>query len=69
MVMWFMGVGRNDLAVQRIERMAETLPQLARWTMVDFHVDPLRCEPGFRALAQRLGFDDKRAATQCGGAK
>jgi len=65
MVVWFIAVGRNDLAVQRIERMAETLPQLARWSMVDFHADPLRCDPGFRALAQRLGFEDKRAATQC----
>ena len=65
MVLWFMAIGRNDLAVQRIERMAETLPQLARWAMADAHVDPLRCEPGFRALAQRLGFDDRRAATQC----
>jgi len=65
-VMWFMLAGRKDLALQQLERQADLLPQVARWTMADMHADPLRCEPGFRALAQRLDFDDKRAATLCG---
>jgi tetratricopeptide (TPR) repeat protein len=65
-VVWFQAAGRNDLALARLERMAEDLPVLARMALNDQHLDPLRCEPRFQALVNRLGGHDRRAERRCG---
>jgi TolB-like protein/Tfp pilus assembly protein PilF len=62
---WFIAAGRPADAVGRLQRTAESLPDVARQTIVDPGFDAIRCRPDFRAVAEGIGFVDVRAARVC----
>jgi hypothetical protein len=59
---WFIAVGRPADAIGRLRRVADSLPDVARATIVDPGFDTVRCRPDFRAIAQQNGVVDTRAA-------
>src|SRR5262249_51159300 len=46
-MLWFIAIGRNDLAIERFARFARLLPHNARYMGFDSHLDVLHCEPRF----------------------
>jgi TolB-like protein/Tfp pilus assembly protein PilF len=66
-MLWFMAVGRTSDALTRLERFASSQVDLVRIAVADRHLDGLRCEPRFQAVARQIGFIDGRAAELCRG--
>ena len=66
-MLWFMAIGRNDLAIARYALYAQSLPYLARVYAFDTHLRPLACEPGFQATLRTLAVEDARIAAMCDG--
>jgi TolB-like protein len=62
---WFIAVGRPEDAVARLQRVAETLPGVARAISVDPSFDVIRCRTDFQAALARSGSSDPRAARIC----
>jgi TolB-like protein/Tfp pilus assembly protein PilF len=63
--LWFMALGRNDEAIRSLERYSDYLPHIVRGLVFSAPIAPLRCEPRFLALAQRLQVPASRRATLC----
>ncbi len=59
-------LGEPGLAYEYMERAAEVGYGFPDWSLVMPGVDPLRCEPRFRALVERLGMVDPRFEEVCG---
>ncbi|MEJ2204119.1 MAG: hypothetical protein P8170_08410 [Gemmatimonadota bacterium] len=61
-------LGQPELAYEYMERSAAQRYGFPDWGLVMPGVDPLRCEPRFRTLVERLGMVDPRFEQVCGGA-
>ncbi len=59
-------LGEPGLAYEYMERAAKVGYGFPDWSLVMPGVDPLRCEPRFRALVERLGIVDPRFEQMCG---
>jgi adenylate cyclase len=58
-------LGSRDLALGYIERQAADPFLTPEWAMMLPAVDPIRCDPRFRAVAKKLAVNDLRAAKMC----
>ena len=58
-----------DLALAYIERTSGDPMNYTDWAMVIPALDPLRCDPRFRAVGERIGYVDGRAAKVCAGTR
>jgi hypothetical protein len=59
-------LGESGLAFDYLERVAGETSSGVEWGMAMPTLDPIRCEPRFVALAERIKFDDRRALEVCG---
>ena len=64
-MLWFMAIGRNDLAIERFARYAKGLPQSARFMAFDAHIAALHCEPKFLEILRSLGVEEPNLAQVC----
>jgi adenylate cyclase len=60
-------LGERELALDYLERLAEVPNGYAEWTIMLPVLDPIRCEPRFVAVVERLKTTDPHAATVCAG--
>ena len=60
-------LGANDLALDYLERLAGKAGGNAGWAVMNPALDPIRCEPRFKAVMVRLQAIDPRAAKVCAG--
>jgi adenylate cyclase len=61
------GRGDRELALGYLERLAGELGGHADWAVILPVMDPIRCDPRFVAIIQRLKTTDPYAAKVCGG--
>ena len=60
-----MALGEPQVALDYIERHADTPYGVLDWGLVRASVDPVRCDPRFRAAVKKQAIDDLRAAKLC----
>ena len=60
-------LGENALALDYVERLAGQLGGTADWAIMLPALDPIRCEPRFIAVVERLKTTDPHAAKVCAG--
>jgi TolB-like protein len=60
-------LGEHDLALDFLERLAGFAGGTADWAIVLPALDPIRCEPRFIAIVQRLKMHDPHAEKVCAG--
>ena len=65
-MLWYLAIGRKDLALESFAAHARKLPHIARKLVFDSHFEALRCEPGYRDILAALKVDAMTAASQCG---
>jgi tetratricopeptide (TPR) repeat protein len=61
-----MVLGEPQLALDYVERHADTTYGVLDWGMVRAPLDPIRCDPRFRAAARKQAIKDLRAEKLCG---
>jgi len=59
-------LGAPDLALSYLDRHSAEPFGTLEWGMMLPAVDPIRCDPRFRAVAKKLSINDLRATKQCG---
>jgi TolB-like protein/Flp pilus assembly protein TadD len=59
-------LGEPELALQYLERASSDLASYMEWTMTLAVMDPIRCDPRFAAVIERLRTTDPHAPTICG---
>jgi tetratricopeptide (TPR) repeat protein len=59
-------LGEPDLALGYLERLAAEVGGTADWAVVLPAMDPIRCDPRFAAVVERLKMKDPYAAKVCG---
>jgi adenylate cyclase len=62
---WFIAIGRNDLAIERYERVVREIPYNARWFAFDPHFAMLHCEPKFLDILRELKVEEPNLAAVC----
>lgn len=62
-----MMLGERELTLKYLERLAGELGGVAEWAMILPVMDPIRCDPRFVAIIQRLKTTDPYAAKVCTG--
>ena len=62
-----MALGRSDLALAYLERMAGEASDVTDWSMFMPGLDPVRCDPRFVALVEQRHARDPRWQRACGG--
>src|SRR5256886_1445643 len=60
-------MGERELTLSYLEVLAGELGGVAEWAMILPVMDPIRCDPRFVAIIQRLKTTDPYAAKVCGG--
>ncbi len=60
-------LGEGDLALDFMERIVDDFGADVNWAVLPAAMDPIRCQPRFRALIKRIGAIDSRAAKVCVG--
>lgn len=60
-------LGQNDLALDYVERMSRELGSTMDWAIMLPTLDPIRCEPRFKAVVERMKTHDPYAAKVCAG--
>ncbi len=60
-------LGENALALDYVERLAGELGGTADWAVMLPALDPIRCEPRFIAVVERLKTTDPHAEKVCAG--
>ncbi len=60
-------LGERELALDYLERLAEVPNGYADWTIMLPVLDPIRCEPRFVAVVEKLKTTDPHAAKVCAG--
>jgi len=60
-------LGERELALENLERLAGVPNGHAEWTITLPVLDPIRCEPRFMAVVERLRTTDPHAAKVCAG--
>ena len=60
-------IGENQLALDFAEKMAGDIGGNITWVVAHPAVDPIRCEPRFKAVMQRLKLTDPHATKVCAG--
>jgi hypothetical protein len=59
-------LGAPDLALDYLERNSSQAFSTLDWAMMLPTLDPIRCDPRFKAVQKRLSINDLRAAKLCG---
>ena len=62
---WFMAIGRNDLAIERITRYVRQSPYVARSLAFDPRLNALHCESKFVDLLRSLKVEEPHLAAAC----
>ena len=60
-------LGERELTINCLERLAGKLGSHADWAVMMPVMDPIRCDPRFVAIIQRLKTTDPYAAKVCAG--
>src|SRR5256886_8954453 len=60
-------LGERELTISYLEHLAGHLGSHADWAVMMPAMDPIRCDPRFVAIIQRLKTTDPYAAKVCGG--
>ena len=60
-------LGERELTINYLERLAGQLGSHADWALMMPTMDPIRCDPRFVAIVQRLKTTDPYAGKVCAG--
>jgi TolB-like protein/Tfp pilus assembly protein PilF len=64
-MLWFMAIGRNDLAIERLVRFQKILPHNVRLAAFDKHFEQLHCEPEFVDILRTAQVEEPNLAAAC----
>jgi len=60
-------LGERESALDFVERISKELGNEIDWAIMSPVLDPIRCEPRFRAVVASLGITDPHAGKVCAG--